>query len=377
MDRRPYVLHVITRIDGGGSAVNTMLSIDGLSQRGRRVRLITGSAPPETARRGDVTILPALRRDIHPWHDLRALFGLVRLIGHERPDILHVHSSKAGLLGRIAGRWCRVPRIVYTPHGHVFGGYFSPPVARFYLALERWAAGFTDRLVALTATERDEELALNIGRESRYAVIPSGVDLGRYAGPGPGPEARRRFGVPEDATAFGTLARLEPVKGVDIALRGFAAAREKNRDLFFLVAGDGAERSALERLADELGVRDHVLFTGWTGDPRAFFGAIDGFVLASRNEGMGRAAVEASAAGLPVIASAVGGLNDVVAGGETGLLFPPESADELGAAMLELAGDPDRRRKMGAAGRARAGLFSLEAMIDGLERLYDDLERER
>lgn len=378
MNNKPYILHVITRVDGGGSAVNTVLSVEGAIERGYRVKLVTGSATDHIAAQPYTMILPELVRDVHPVKDLLALFKLVQLIRLEKPDILHVHCSKAGFIGRMAGFLARAKIIIYTPHGHVFWGYFGPAKTRLYLELEKAASLVTDKIVALTRTERDEEIECGQAGADKFVIIPSGVDLSGYATrqDRKDPALCARFGVTPDQIVLGSMGRLVEIKGLDVGMAAYIKIAKQFPQTVLLFAGDGPEQERLEKMAAEAGLSDRVRFLGWLDGKPEFLSVCDLFVMPSRNEGMGRAAVEAMAAGLPVVASRVGGIKDLVIEGENGFLCESENADALAARLTEMLNNLAQARAMGRKGALRAKEFSLQAMNDGLDELYREVLNE-
>jgi glycosyltransferase involved in cell wall biosynthesis len=330
---------------------------------------------------------PHLVREIAPLQDLRALRYLKSVIRKERPHIVHTHTSKAGILGRMAARSCRVPVVIHTPHGHVFHSYESRFKTEAFIRAERWCAARADRLVALTPNERKEHLDLRIGRPEQWAVVHSGIDFAPYL------EARlhrsdirAEFGIPADARVIGTVGRLVPIKGQRYLVEAFAGLAKGAPDLRLMLVGDGDRRAELTRQGRELGLRviDHeaepgaasgpaIHLTGFRRDVPRLMGAMDLFALPSLNEGMGRVLAEAMAVELPCVASRVSGTPDVVEEGVTGLLVPPRSASALGQALKSVLDDPIRATEMGAAGRRRAlATFSVERMIELLENLYRD-----
>lgn len=370
------ILHVITRLVVGGAQENTLLSIRGLQKLGHRVELAAG---PETGPEGLLRVpedipfhtIPSLVREIRPIADLRALWDLYRLM-RRGYDVVHTHTSKAGVLGRIAARWAGVPLIVHTPHGHVYHGYGGKLRSRFFVWVERVLTPWTDALVALTDSERQEHLQAGVGLPRQWNVIPSGVEVDRYRQPTP--LRRGEVGVPEQAFLIGCVARLVPVKGIEDAIEATAQLRELEPPVHLVLVGDGPQRQALEELAEGLGVRDRVHFLGLRRDVPYLLPLLDLLVLPSRNEGMGRVIVEAQAAGLPVVATRVGGIPDLVADGRTGLLVPPGDPAALAAAVRSLHGDRETFLRMKDATQGRvAGHFSAEAMVAALDRLYREV----
>ena len=377
-------LHVITRLTLGGSAENTLATMAALEAAGYAGPLAVGVAASDAAsvaaaRRRGVELLdvPALGREVG-FRDVAALARLWRVIRARRPAILHTHTSKAGFVGRLAARVAGVPAVIHQPHGHIFYGYYGPRRTAFYVALERLAARWTDRIVTLTELGIDEHLARGIGRRAQYRTVPSGVPTAelRAAAPTRG-AARVRLGLPDDAFVVVGLGRLVPVKGFDLllaALPALAAAVPSARVVF---VGEGPERAALEAQAVGLGVRGRVLFTGATPDIAVCLAAADVLAAPSRNEGMGRALVEAMALGVAVVGAEVGGIPAVVADGETGWLVPPGDTAALAAALVELGRDEALCAKLGAAAAARAEAFSSRVAHAAMRAVYDELAREK
>jgi len=375
------VLHVITRLDRGGSADNTIVSCLRLAARGWEVSLACGpTVDPSplladlrqsgSIRRIDV---PSLVRPIRPAKDVRAAAELKKIIARGRFDIVHTHSSKAGLLGRWAARGSAA-RVVHTPHGHVFDGYFGVPLTQVILAAERKAAAWCDRIVVLTDAGRRDHLDRRVGRAAQFVTIPSGVPLGKVSHALEArASAREALGIAPDAFVVGCVARLEPVKGQIHLVEAIARLAASMPSLTLLLAGDGERREALESHARARGIADRVIFAGAVADPVQALAASDLFALPSLNEGMGRAAVEAMAAGVPVIASAVGGLPEVLDRGNAGLLVPPGDPGALADAIRELAGSPDKRSRLAGAARIRAARYDENVMIDRLDTLYREL----
>jgi len=436
--RRIRNVHIITRFDKGGSAENTFLTVTGLDPRRYETFLIVGgdgtpdafgnakkSGPDmggngtsdaggagvgdrrdatahaggkvrdsdvdaeraaaadnmEQARtRGVKTyVVPELVRPVDPVRDVRAFVRLRRLLRLIAPQIVHTHTSKAGIIGRMAAFSVRVPVIVHTPHGHVFWGYFGAAVSRFFIALEKIAARITDRLIMLTDQEKADHLHYRISPRDKFAVIPSGVCLEAFSGlegnehhPEDKPPA-----FPPGAFVIGTVGRLTAIKGQRYLLAAAAKLVREIPELLCVVVGEGEMRRELEEQAAALGMDERMIFPGWQRDVGDYMSAFDVFVMPSLNEGMGRVVVEAMAAGRAVIASDVGGLRNLVAPGENGLLVPPGDAEALAKAIRALYRDPERRRSMGEEGRKKAPAFSAGAMIMKIDELYKELLKKK
>ena len=373
------VLHVITRLTLGGSAENTITSMVALEPAGYRGILAVGlrqsDAPVvDDARRRGVTIVdvPGFCRDVSLVQDMAALRQILRIIDRERPAIVHTHTSKAGFTGRLAARIARVPAVIHQPHGHIFYGYWGPSRTKFFIALERLAARWTDRMITLTDRGRDEHLALGIGTAPQYRVVPSGVPTAAIRGVAPSRDvARARLGLAASAFVVVGVGRLVPVKGFDLVVDALPRVVAARRDACVILVGDGPERDAIEARAKALGVASHLRLPGAVDDVVPYLAAADVLAAPSRNEGMGRAIVEAMALGVPVVAASVGGIPDVV-DAACGRLIPPGDAAALGDALAELAA-PMLRAKLAEAARRRAEAFSDEVAAARMRDVYDEL----
>jgi glycosyltransferase involved in cell wall biosynthesis len=377
-------LHVITRLTLGGSAENTVASMVGLAGAGYAGRLAVGLAESDRAcvedarRRGvEVVDVPGLGREVG-LRDALALAQLLRIIARERPALVHTHTSKAGIVGRLAARLARVPAVIHQPHGHIFYGYYGPRRTAFYVSLERLAARWTDRIVTLTERGTDEHLARGIGRRAQYRTVPSGVPTAELRRRAPGrAAARAALGLPDDAFVVGGLGRFVPVKGFDLlveALPALAAAVPSTR---VLLVGEGPERLALETQASALRVRERVQVTGATDDVARCLAACDVLAAPSRNEGMGRVLVEAMALGVPVVGAEVGGIPAVVGDGEGGRLIPSGDVAALAETLIELGVDEGLRAKLAASAVVRAEAFSTRVANAAMRAIYEELAREK
>ncbi len=387
---KPYkVIHMITRLDSGGSAQNTLLTALG-HDRSRFDPLVVAG---ETGRWDDqggakateenrvrlreagvrCHVLPTLTREVNPTKDLRTLWWLLMFLRRERPVIVHTHTSKAGVLGRLAARLTGTPVVVHTPHGHVYYGHFGRFVSWLVLQSERLLARWTSQMIALTESERDEHLSCGVGRADRFAVVPSGIDLERFrrvaGGIGCRPEG---FNCPLDAVVVGSVGWLTPVKGHRFLVEAVARLKPSQPRLHTVIVASGGLRAELERLACDRGVKDSVLFLGERKDVPHCLAAMDIFVLPSLNEGMGRALIEAMAAGRPVIATRVGGVPAIVEDRRTGLLVPPGDAAALAAAIDELLRRPEWAKELGTAAQQSIGeRFGIRAMVQAVDAVYE------
>jgi len=273
---------------------------------------------------------------------------------------VHTHTSKAGALGRWAASKCSV-RVVHTPHGHIFHGYFGKLKTWLFINVERFLAKRTDVLVALTQAECDDHLALNIGKEAQWRVIPSGVDVEKIT------DWIWTHAVAEQDKCWDVVSvgRLVPIKGMERLIQAWALVVEKKPDARLALVGDGEERQALEQLSEQLGIAGNVFFAGWA-NPLAYLSKAKSFALLSHNEGMGRAVVEAMAAGLPCVVSNVCGLKELV-DDSVGCCLDADDLEKVAQALLKDWGADVRRQA-----RSRAGNYAIERMMQGLAEAYHE-----
>ena len=390
------VLHVITRLDKGGAAENTLLTTLGLDKRRYDAVLIKGlsiesdmSAEERTSldeglkqaelKGVKLITLPSLIRRINPILDLRAFFRLYRIFLHEKPAIIHTHTSKAGILGRWASFFARVPIVVHTPHGHIFYGYHGKVKTKVFIFIEKLTAIITDRIIALTKREKEDHVRFNISKPHKFAVIHSGVNLEDFSKNfDNNEELKKKLGIPITDSIVGTVGRLVEIKGHRYLLDAACLVLNKIENVTFLLIGDGYLMTELINHAYALGIGNKVIFAGWRSDIPQLINTFDIFVLPSLNEGMGRVLVEAMAMGKPIVASDIGGIPDIVKDGANGILFPPRDVNAMAEAIIKLLSDRELRRKMGNEGKKQTSpAYGTSGMVEKIEGLYEDLLREK
>ncbi|MGZ8716700.1 MAG: glycosyltransferase family 4 protein [Gaiellaceae bacterium] len=381
------VLRVIARLNVGGPALHVAYLTAGLAERGYETTLVAGTlargeesmAAVSEVRGVRIETLPALHREIGPLRDAQAILRLARLIRRERPTILHTHTAKAGAVGRIAALLAgsaRPPIVVHTFHGHVLRGYFNPLTTFAFRLLERWLARVTTALVAVSPEVRDDLVKLGVAPASKFTVVRLGIELDERtdADEAVRAETRRQLGLGEDAFIVGWVGRMTAVKRTDDVVRALRGLVDRGVDAYLCLVGDGPDRDHLERYAHELGVVKRCLFVGYQEDVARFYSAIDALLLPSVNEGTPVSVIEALAAQRPAVATRVGGTPDVIRDGVDGFLVEVGDADALSVRLAELAADPERRARMGAAGRERVlGRYAVERLVDDIDRLYREL----
>lgn len=377
--RRIRVARIITRLNVGGPAIQALLLAERLDPKRYQTLLVCGLAG---AREGDMLALrgnlnvvpirvPELRREIAPLVDLRALARLVLLLRRFRPDVVHTHMAKAGLLGRLAARVAGAPVVVHTFHGNVLRGYFDTTRAHFFLHLERLMARLSTRIVAISPRQRAEVLALHIAPPEKVVELPLGLDLAPFLEARPG-VLRRELGIAVDVPLVGIVARLVPIKGVDIFIDAAARLTALRPDTHFIVVGDGELREQLIGRATSLGLGERVRFLGWRADLPAIYADLDVVALTSHNEGTPVSVIEALAAGRTVVATRVGGVPDLLE--ECGVLVEDGNAAGVADAIEALLADPARRLRLGEAGRRRVyPALDAATLLGNVDNLYTSL----
>ena len=375
---RLRVLHAITMLELGGAQRNTVDTVSRLDRSRFEVALAcasTGELLDEARGIADADVFPLadLRREVRPAADLRALGQLRRVIAGWRPDVVHTHSSKAGVLGRAAARLERVPIVVHSIHGWGFGPHQPPPVRWTFVAAERLAARWTTCFIAVAASNLDDGVRLRLFDRSRARVIRSGIDLARFRAHAGGEAVREELGIPAAAPVVVQVSCLKPQKAperfVAVAARVAAAVPEAH----FLLVGDGVLRERLEGLRRDAGLDGRLHMPGWRRDVPAILDAASVATLTSRFEGLPRAVVEALAAEVPVVAAAVDGVAEVLHDGVNGFLAVPGDVETMSRRVVTLLTDPVLRRTMAA--RAPEGLepFDRDLMVAQQESLYEEL----
>jgi glycosyltransferase involved in cell wall biosynthesis len=361
------IAQVITRCVRGGAYGVVRCLLDRLPRDHFEQTLVAG---PESAPAGAL-VVPELVREIEPVADAAALVRLTRIFAKERPDIVHAHTYKAGVIASVAGRIAGVPVVLFTPHGHIFSRGANIPGVPGGLKLEllRWitraAQGCADRITALSDPDLDQQIALQLSPASKYVVVRNGIDCDRFAGFRPRPW--------DGTPVIGSVGRFSEEKGYRHLLEAMVHVRKQLPGARLVLVGYGDLLGDLRSRAAGLGLDGVVTFAG-ERDSAEVIGAFDIYVQPSLYESQGLAILEAMAAGVPVVASDVGGVRDAVHDGLTGLLVPPADSGGLSAAIVRLAGDrPLGARLSAEAGKRVRERYSSSTMVDAYASLYRDL----
>lgn len=387
------IVHIITRLILGGAQENTLITCHELAKKGHKVTLITGPAlgPEgdlyEKTRNApfDTIILDELIRPIRPFNDFIGYFKLKKVLKELKPDIIHTHSAKAGILGRYAGDALlgqfgseKLPAVVHTIHGHSFGPYQSEILNKFYIAIEKQAAKKTDAFICVADQMTDEALKNGIGQASQFTTAYSAIEMQEYLRPYSDQEIsdfRRKYGISEQATVMITIARLAELKGHEYIIESAKKLVANHENLYWLFVGDGALTDKIKDQIKLNSLRYNIILTGLLKPetiPLALHSS-DILVHTSMREGLARVLPQAMLCGKPAISFDIGGAAEVV-NENTGRLIKPADTEALTAACDELICDPQLCKQLGNKGKESVlEKFKPETMTDTIEKVYDKL----
>ena len=407
------VLRIITRLNVGGPSIHTILLTKYLDPGQFDCTLATGDVGEHE---GDMSYyaesldirpirIPGLGREISPFDDFRAFFRLFTLILTLKPDVIHTHLGKAGTLGRGAGLLAKFVliftgkkiKIFHTLHGHFFYGYFGPVKTRVFIHIERMLARICTALVVISPLQKQDIVeTYRIVPERKVRLIPLGFDFTNVlTSPDDGKSFRRDAGIDDGSLLAGIIGRLTDIKNHRMFLEGVARYCEQpgSPPLRCVVVGDGELRGELEAFARTLGIDDVVRFVGWRRDMGEVYRGLDILVLTSDNEGTPVTVIEAMAAGIPAVSTAVGGVpdlfgidkegEDVTAGqggkdvpvriAPRGVLIPPKDPQALARALEVLTEDEELRRSLSAGARKYAlEMYGKDRLVKDVASLYRD-----
>lgn len=377
------IVHIITRMIVGGAQENTRYNCLDLSRLyGDDVTLITG---PSLGAEGsllekfsdpdlNIVLVPELIRSIRPWTDFAAYRKLRTLLKQLRPDVVHTHSAKAGVLGRAAAWSLNIPCVVHTVHGAPFHPFQSWIARSAFQQCEHWAAKRCHKLISVADAMTDLMVQANVAPREKFVTIYSGMDVEPFLQADQMRiQTRQELGLQPSDIVVGKIARLFNLKGHEYLLQAAPAIVAANPNIKFLLVGDGSLRASIERTIAANGLERNFLFTGLvppTEIPK-WISAMDMLVHVSLREGLARALPQALLAGKPVISYDIDGAKEVVLHEKTGLLLPPKSIEELQSAVLRLALDPSLRQELGQFGQSRCSkMFDHGNMTREIRELY-------
>jgi len=377
-----HVTHFITRMIVGGAQENTLWTcLDQHRDYGDKVTLISGvDEGPEgellsVAREAgiDVQVIPQLGRAIRPWNDWSSYRSLIKLLKADRPQILHTHSSKAGVMGRAAARKLKIP-VVHTIHGAAFH-YGQPALLHnLYKLAERWAGGRTDQFISVCDAMTEQYLAAGIGKPEMYTTIYSGMDVEPFLTPSrPRDEIRAELGLAPGDVAIGKIARLFHLKGHQYVIEAAKTLIPSHPQVKFLFIGDGVLKEEYQQQIGAAGLTEHFIFAGLVPPEKIpeMVHAMDIVVHTSEWEGLARVLVQGLLAGKPVVSFDIDGAQEVVIPNETGFLVPFADVKTLSSSLAKLVEDPELGMRLGQAGRERfTDPFRHQTMTRQIREVY-------
>ncbi len=372
------LLYIVTKLELGGAQKHVLELIRRTDQGLYNVHLFSsreGVLWPEARAIPGLRVCASafLERGIHPVKDLLALAQIAGYIRKHKIDLVHTHSSKAGILGRWAARLAGVKTIIHTVHGWSFHGHQAAVATRLFQRLERFTAPITDKIIVVSVSDEQKGLRCRIGVQDQYVRIPCGIDVETFDGAGRADDSlRRELGLKSSDLLVGSIACLKRQKAPEDFIRLAHMVKPLVPNAKFLLAGDGTLRGDVAALAKKLNVARDVFLLGWRRDIPRFLRAIDVFVLTSLWEGLPVSVLEAMAASRPVLVTDTGGVADVVVEGETGFLVSPGDVRALTHKLVGLLADADLRRRIGTAARqSLPDAFRTETMARRVFVLYD------
>ncbi|HOK56276.1 MAG TPA: glycosyltransferase family 4 protein [bacterium] len=377
------IAHVITRLVIGGAQENTLFTVEGLIKKGYQVDLISGPTKgPEGSlekkiieKKIPLIIIKELVRDINPVYDIIAFLKLFFIFRKNRYNLVHTHSAKAGILGRISAKLANPKCIViHTIHGLPFHPYQNKFLNFIYISAEKIAYYFTDHFICVGEIMKEKSLKAGIGKESDYTVIYSGFHVKPYLDCAEKRnEMRKKYGIKKDEKVIGMIGRLFYLKGQNYLIEAFKEVSEKHPEAKLMFVGDGILRNDLENYAKKNKIQDKVIFTGLVPPEKIpeYVSIMDILVHTSLREGLPKAVAQGLAGGKPVIAFDVDGTKEVVINGKTGFIIPPEDINLLKEKIIYLLENPVISDKMGKEGQELIKqIFPVEKMVDEIEKIY-------
>jgi len=379
-DRKISILYVITKLELGGAQKHLLSLIQGLDRERFNPYILTAYDGLLVDAAKQIPGLKLIRcrfleRPIHPVKDILTLFFIYRFIRNNNIDIVHTHSSKAGILGRLAAKAAGVKNIIHTVHGWSFHGYQPGTAYYFYLFLERFCASFSSLIIVVSQWDKRKAGQQLSGRQDKFRLIRYAINPEEFRDEAGGSRVRNEFGLSEADLIVGMVACFKPQKSpLDfIELAGVVAKDFPNAK--FILVGDGVLRKKISALINKLNLKDRVILTGWRDDVASILSCLDVFVLTSLWEGLPIAVLEAMAAGLPVIATDTGGVSEVVLDGKTGYLVKPHDIQALQKRLEELLTKPYLRNEFGRLASLSLGSYeySSDNLLKNTTQLYLDL----
>lgn len=378
------IIRIIARLNIGGPAIHTCLLTKHFNNSEYDSLLINGELSDGEGDMsyllGDGTVfhkhIASLQREISPIADLKSIIELYKLFKKEKPDIVHTHTAKAGMVGRLAAFLARVPVRIHTYHGHVFSGYFTPLKTKMFIMIERFLALISTKIIVISEKQKSEICnKYKISPREKVAIIRLGFDMENYDSLEKYKNYwRKKFNIPNNAPIVGIIGRLTAIKNHKLFLQIANEIYNKINNVHFLIIGDGELKNELKNEINELSLKPNIHFTGWITDIPLLYSDIDILLLTSLNEGTPVAIIEAMHYGIPAVSTNVGGVSDLIKNGENGFVVNSFNPEDFSPVILKLLDNPKLRRKIGNAGQSFIKeKFSAKRLISDLDQLYRQL----
>jgi len=389
LDRKIKVAHIIARMITGGADENTLFTMEGLDQNKYKVDLITGEEFDESIlnkvknNHFDIIQIKGLKWKLNFLYDPIILIKLIKLLRENHYDIVHTHTTKAGILGRIAARIARVPIIVHGLHGSTFQAFNSSLLNWFLFLFERLTGKFTDAYISVSGVLSEKYIERGIGKKENYHTIYSGMELEtfyRVRGKIDCRKKQRELGIDLEDFVIGNVARLETRKGHKFLIAAFKKVIEERKGctLKLLIIGEGNKRENLESYVEELNLEDKVIFTGYREDVEELMAIMDIFVLTSLREGLPRVLVQAAAVGMPSIAFNVDGVPEIIEDNHNGFLVKAGDVKQLTKRIIQYIDHKELLMLHGKNGRELIkGKWSIKDMVERIDKIYQKLITEK
>lgn len=382
-DRKINVLHIITNLPIGGAQDNTLLTVELLDRAKYNVALMCAPEGEwveraKSLKNTEIIFVKQLTRPIRPVRDLRALYQVYRILRGRRFDIVHTHSSKPGVVGRIAARMTGVPVVVHTIHGFPFHDFMNPLLRRLFIVIERFLVRFCDKLITVSNLNLEKAVSLKFAAREKFRNIYSGIDFKKFDIESNGAAKKAEIGIMNGERIVGMVGRLSEQKAPLDFVGAIPAILKSYPDVQFVLVGDGELKKKTLSYCRSLGVDNKVRILGFREDIPELLPLFDVYVLTSHWEGLGRALTEAMYTGRPVVATNVEGVPELVEHGKTGVLVEAQDIKAIADGIIALLTDRKTALTMGEAASQKIGkLFQAETMVHRIEELYQELLNEK
>ncbi|MDD5687978.1 MAG: glycosyltransferase family 4 protein [Elusimicrobia bacterium] len=365
------VVHIITLLELGGAQENTLYTCEHLDKNKFEPILICGKGGILDSKTKNIKTyyVNELIREIHPINDIIAIIKIYKIIKKEKPDIVHTHSSKAGIVGRWAAYFAHVPKIIHTFHGFGFHDYQLFIVKTIYVLAERLTAKITDQFICVSNENILKGLKNKIGLKERYTMIRSGIKLQDYQIEVSVEKKKKEFGITNEKVV-GMVACFKEQKAPLDFVKVANLVCSKNPSVKFILVGDGKLRKQIELLVKKLNLQKNIIITGWRQDINEIIKIFDIFLLTSLWEGLPRVIIEAMASGLPVVATYVDGTKEIVQEGLTGYVTYPHEIEKMAERIIRVLADVELRKKLSEEAKKTVKEFDIDLMVSQQEKLY-------